>query len=563
MTIRTLLPALLAGLSLLLAPAPAAEPDQATIRKLVEQLGSDTFAEREQASKALDAIGAPALQALREATKSRDAEVRKRAADLAGKLEKRLAAARVLSARAIHLVYKDTPLKEAVEDFRKKSGYPIVLHDPDGKLAGRTVTLDTGKVPFWTALERFCAAAGLTEGEPTGRPSIPPRGDGPPVPGVRIAPARRAVPVRPARRGGEAPGAVAEKPVPPQPAPPVPVPAQPRVQFNLVPGGGVVVQPVRDEPIAVLPGQITLLAGKPPRLPADTTSSIRVRAVDRTLRPFPVGEGEMGVLLEISPEPRLRWLHTMTVTIDRAVDDADQKLSYVEPPTDPNQAAVGRIIVRGGIGGPMWMGGNGMPWLQPSLSGVHHYAGIRLKKGDRASKTLKELSGTIAGTVLTDPEKLLVMTDVMKAAGKAVTRKEGGRIEVKAVEKQADGSVQITFEYEAPPDAVAETAGGTARVARQIRVQQANGAVVILNTSSGYTPYGLTLEDAKGNTIPATIRVNYRRNAGGVRIGGRMEYVATVTPPNGATAEPARLVYTGRRQTTVTVPFQLTGVELK
>lgn len=571
MSIRILLPALLAGLLLPLPPAVAAEPDQTAIRKLVEQLGSDTFTEREQASKALDAIGLPALKALQEGSKNPDPEVRKRASDLLGKLEKRLASARVLAAKEVHLVCKDTPLQEAIDAFRKQSGYLIVLHDPDGKLAGRRITLDTGKTTFWAALEKLCAAAELTEGDPTPVGTVPPvRGSAVPVPGVRIAPAPRAVPnQRGAKRADDQSGAVAEKPVParpaPQPVPPQPVPAKPAVQFNLVPGGGVVIQPVRDQAIAMQPGQITLLPGKPPRLPADTGSSIRVRAVERKLRPFPVGDGEVGVLLEISPEPRLRWQQTMAVLIDRAIDDADQKLSYVEPPTDPNQGARGVIILGGGLGGgPAWVrGAGGLPWLQPSLNGVHHYAGIRLKKGDRASKTLRELSGTLAGTVLTDPEKLLVVEDVLKAAGKSVRRKEGGLIEVKTVEKQADGSLQITFEYEAPPDAVAETSGGaTGRLTR--RVQQANGAVIVINTSSGFSPYGLTLEDAKGATIPATVRINFRRNAvGGIRVGARMEYIAIVPPQNGTTPEPARLVYTGRRQTSVTVPFKLTNVDLR
>jgi hypothetical protein len=61
-------------------------PD-ATIAHLVEQLGSPKFEEREAASKALDKIGEPALEALRGAARSRDAEVRRRAADLLKAIE--------------------------------------------------------------------------------------------------------------------------------------------------------------------------------------------------------------------------------------------------------------------------------------------------------------------------------------------------------------------------------------------------------------------------------------------------------------------------------------------
>ncbi len=59
---RFLLLALLAGLVVSL-PMPAGETVSAEkINKLIEQMGSGTFAEREKASKELDAIGVPALE---------------------------------------------------------------------------------------------------------------------------------------------------------------------------------------------------------------------------------------------------------------------------------------------------------------------------------------------------------------------------------------------------------------------------------------------------------------------------------------------------------------------
>src|SRR5262249_16052893 len=68
---------LLAGagfLALAGARAPAdAPPDAAKIRRLVEQLGSPSFAEREAASAALEAAGEPALPALAKAAESDDA----------------------------------------------------------------------------------------------------------------------------------------------------------------------------------------------------------------------------------------------------------------------------------------------------------------------------------------------------------------------------------------------------------------------------------------------------------------------------------------------------------
>src|SRR5690349_6895172 len=61
------------------------------VDRLIQQLGSDSFAEREAASKALDAVGESALEALQKAAREdRDAEVRRRAKGLVELLEARL-----------------------------------------------------------------------------------------------------------------------------------------------------------------------------------------------------------------------------------------------------------------------------------------------------------------------------------------------------------------------------------------------------------------------------------------------------------------------------------------
>src|SRR5262249_20853674 len=63
-----------------------ADADQ--IAKLIEQLGSDTFAERETASRDLERQGAAALGALRKAAQSSDIETRRRAQTLVTKIAK-------------------------------------------------------------------------------------------------------------------------------------------------------------------------------------------------------------------------------------------------------------------------------------------------------------------------------------------------------------------------------------------------------------------------------------------------------------------------------------------
>ena len=72
-------------------PAPAAPPDSPEIERLIQQLGSPTFAEREAAAEDLDAIGEPALDGLQKAAaRDKDAEIRRRAEGLVKAIEDRI-----------------------------------------------------------------------------------------------------------------------------------------------------------------------------------------------------------------------------------------------------------------------------------------------------------------------------------------------------------------------------------------------------------------------------------------------------------------------------------------
>jgi hypothetical protein len=676
MRIQHLIPSffVMAVVGLTVVPAPAADekPDTARIDKLIEQLGADSFADRQKASEALDKLGEPALEALRKATKSSDAEIRKRATDLVGKIEKRVESSRVLAPRMVHLVYKDTPVKDALEDLRKKSGYNIVLHDPENKLKDRKITLDTGKTTFWSALEKFCHAAGVTEGDPNER--FAPVGPGPgPVRGGIGVP--RGVPVAPPAIpplvGGVAPARAVPLPAP-APAPLVPaVPAaaapakkaldtdkkieekkeaekkeldkkasekkeaekveaekkelekkeaekkeetkreeakrevakraaavrirpavaRPAAAFPggilpMVPPPGGGVPPVAGPGpgmmggawIPVQPGQITLVPGKASTARADTSSSIRVRLADRTRPMGPGTEKEIGLMLEVSAEPKIRFQQVTGVQIDKAIDNNDQKLSQSEV------AAPGATGIAGPGGRAVILpavppGGGGMPmWNLSSSNGLSHYLSVRLKKGDKDSKSLKELSGTISAQVLGEAEQMIVADSLMKSAGKTFKGKSAGEITIKAVTRQPDDSIQITFEFDPPANVFPETqteGGPPVNVAPAVpapaalrvvggRGRVAGGAIIMPGVRS--VPYGLTLVDDKGKVLPAAIYPNYRVRAvlaPGIAPGViKMEYIA-VYKPTKEDPEPAKLIFTGRRQITESVPFSLKDIELK
>jgi uncharacterized protein (TIGR03067 family) len=107
---RSLL-ATFAGLAL--AGFAHAEPWQPDIERLIQQLGSKRFREREAATKALDKVGEPALEPLRKAAKDdADAEVRRRAQEAVKRLDarRRLGTWHIVRAEFRGQVLKKLPL---------------------------------------------------------------------------------------------------------------------------------------------------------------------------------------------------------------------------------------------------------------------------------------------------------------------------------------------------------------------------------------------------------------------------------------------------------------------
>lgn len=159
-------------LSLTLALYPAAalaadareKSDPATIARWIKMLGSSSFSEREKATRALSEIGAPALEALRAAANSPDSETHTRAARLLPRVTKLADSERFLAPTRVHLIYKDTPLPEALSDFGRQSGYGMALDEhASAKLADRRVTFDTGETTFWQAFDQLRRKAQIVE----------------------------------------------------------------------------------------------------------------------------------------------------------------------------------------------------------------------------------------------------------------------------------------------------------------------------------------------------------------------------------------------------------------
>ncbi|HTU16479.1 MAG TPA: HEAT repeat domain-containing protein [Gemmataceae bacterium] len=610
---------IVAGLAMVISlPSPAGEaPSKEQIDKLIEQMGSGTFSEREKATRELTAIGVPALEALRKAAKSDDPEIRRRAGDLLVKIERQAESARILTAKSVHLVYQETPLSEAIAEFQKQSGYTIRLHDPDEKLKDRRITLDTGETAFWHALELFCAKAELTETSmeelmqvPPPQPIGAPGGIAPAAPAAPVPPPA-VKPLPPAKEPAKlAPQAPAGKPAPAQvrpAAPPVaPKPAVVRPRRPFVP-----VMPG-------LSGEIVLKAGKAKKLPIDDRGAVRVRALRKSDLFGKAAEGEVIVALELSPEPRLQWQSFQSIRIEKAVDDQDQSLKQVVPQVE------GGIGV-GGVALPLAPGG-GLGWrfmAPPGMMGgsLHQRVPVQLKKGAKAAaKSLKELKGVITADLLTETRSLIIADKLDKAAGKVFKGEAGGFIKILEV-KSAKEQTTIRLELEQPPadkvvpalpnampglggvpiglprpgvkilpapavpapappppPAPAAPAAPPAGLAAQappapqppvpqVQIQigaGGGGGIAFVGGMQFAGPFnGLSVQDAKDKALPIQVQqVQGRVVQQGNGILLRSITYTLVCQHDKDKGQPAKVVFLGRKRATVDIPFTLKDVPL-
>src|SRR5262249_57885203 len=104
------------------------------------------------------------------------------------------------------------------------------------------------------------------------------------------------------------------------------------------------------------------------------------------------------------------------VHIDRAIDDNDQKLKQADGGVAAGPAA-GVIVL---AGGGMVMPGRPGAWAgglvsAPGSSGVYHFTTARLQKGDKESKSLKELAGTLEAPVPPGTRQVIVAHGAMTA----------------------------------------------------------------------------------------------------------------------------------------------------
>lgn len=404
----------------------------------------------------------------------------------------------------VHLRFNDTPVDKAVAELSRKTGYFIFLDDAEGKGKGklkeRKITLDTGEVPFWEAFEKLCAAGSLVEGRgvaltATTLPKLPP---------------------------------------PPKSGEPIPL---------IQPGGGVMPM------FQSLPGTLNLKDGTrssdafgvwktvpmPAAAPADTTSAVRIQSSTQYISlnrdDAQVAASQVRGELKVTPEPNLRWQELVGVRIDRAVDEHGQTLQQVK-----KAAAPAPKFGSFGGGAPGTVGGG---FQNPLQDDNVSFVAVRLAKGAKPSKTLKEVEGVISAKVSVFGEQLLAIEDLAKSQNKAVKGAKGGTIKAGPAKAAEQGDTQFSLELTLPAQFVSQPQPGA-------------------GISAAPLP-GLRVLDAEGAPIPI---ISMTRSAPGeMRPGVPAQYLVRVRPA--ADQTPTKISYSARPVVSVDIPFVLKDVPVR
>lgn len=597
------------GLGTLLAVPAVPSSDQAKIAQLINQLGSANFRERDAATKELDAIGEPALNALRKAAKNSDMEIANRATGLAAKIEQRATNAQLIAPTYVELSFKDTPVEQAVAELAKKSGYAIILGGDKSKLAQRTVTFETGKVPFWLAFDMLCEKANLVESDLINQPS--PMGQPlPPLPvipapiQIRPLPAQikpiniKPLPVKPVEKEEQKPNVEKLKGLDPPQIPEgfaaddkADEEAKRRAEAaaeeaakkaeeaqRALQQAQVQVQVQRKQAIIngrpfgrPVPGNganptIVLVDGKPNTAPVHVEGAVRVRALDKPnlLANFgPIPQGEFGLLFEVKAEPKLQLEQLTGVKIDRAVDNYDQVLDQSLVAALDGAYAVDQI-------------GQKVKYIGSALQGPNQsgqmIVPVRLKKGEKESKSFKEIKGTVSLQIRTPMEDLVSIENILKAKGESTRGKGGCELKIVDVKKEANGDIKIEVDLQHSNEIQPKNGwnnmggfqlGGNIQINGNVQIQIGQGGGVVQAVPAKGGPVvnnlGLELLDDKGVPVPMIQMQNTKMQF--MNNGRSNSAIMTYRPKKDQ--EAAKLVFQGTRPAVVDVPFVLKDVTVK
>jgi hypothetical protein len=269
----------------------------------------------------------------------------------------------------------------------------------------------------------------------------------------------------------------------------------------------------------------------------------------------PVDDGkddEAALFLEVSPEPKLGWQCLLKMHLTSLTDSSGAELPipapYFKEETEFANPYASDELDESGQPRP--------PKVQREPLSQH--VCFRIPRQKDGVKKLASVTGIVSGEILTSPEHLMTMGDILNAAGKTATGPDGETLTVVEVKRGEAGTVSLkllvtppTNDPEGAKQSVCRYVRGRMRLRRGILIGQGKNA-----DDKAVTDQELALVDAKGNGFRlarSSVRPTDNSSA--------LEYTVEFEPQAGLTV-PARLTYTGQRRVILEVPFTLKDVPL-
>ena len=380
---------LLAGAVPAVPPPALAQPVPA--ERLVEQLGSDSYLEREAATTALEKLGPAARPALEQAVRHANPEVGKRAVKLLAILQHKADAANRLAVKTVKLSYRGTSLGTAVNDLKARTGIPLWLDPTRVADPLRKVTCETGDLPPWEAVAAFCQAAGLEEEFPIELP----------VP----------TPERSRRHQFQAP------PPPPK---------------------------AENVPVALGDGTGRLL-------PASRSTAVRVTALHAAFSKNRVylGSGEVLVHFDVAPMPGYHWKSVAGVRITRLVDEFD-RLGSAGMKQEPEGFMGDAFEV---FGGGLAFGWDGNGPVRPAAFPNPRITPVPLRIASPNARKLKRLEGVVVGEIAVPDQPLITIDNLGANLGRVKEGGRGTKLtvlETKLGSNDAKATLKVQVDQPSP-----------------------------------------------------------------------------------------------------------------
>ena len=469
----------------------------------VRRLGSERFAERVEAARALETLGPAALPALRAAKDSVNPKIRTRVAALLESIDRADDLGRLTRPSLIKLDFRDQPLSAVIDQLNARHGLGLALqfgplplrgmmmgmpatNPEEARLRARRITLEAPReLPFWEAIDRLCEAGQLRyDLHPTGR-------------------------------FGLAKG-----------------------RFLLYAGSGGTSISSDSGPFRVR------VVGLHSTFERDFVAATRPLAgAPRSPRPRP-GDRDLTIRMAVIPEPGLAIRQVGPPTMLEAVDDRGRSLLPPDGNGAPDYAA--RVS-------------NQVPSLNGS-SGFDTWASVRLP--DQSDRSIRRLRGSIPAVVVAHSSRPIVIP-LEGAAGKSF-RNDEATVSVIEVDRNAENGVTVEVEVipngPAPPESdlwtrrgppdFATLRMGQGELLNRLELLDARGRELDMSWNQGHGRDWMASQ-RRVRLTPAVLHQNPPPDPAG----GFQQPIATKPVP-------VELRYYGLVQTVTSIPFDFHDVPL-